>query len=110
MTQILEVYQEMTAMHIQQLANWMSTVETRYNEDGQTTSLVATYKKHSKLDIWFFYYDDIRPNMGLIGGSIMDFFLSKYVPTGNPVVNTEVMVLKELTDSELEIYSPTEEE
>lgn len=96
MTTILEVYQEVTAQHVQQLANWMSTVESRYNEDGQTTSLVAEYKKHTTLDIWFFYYDDIRPNMGSIGGAIMDFFLRNYLPTGKPVVNSEVLQLKDV--------------
>jgi len=110
MTKILKIQQQSTAEHVKQLANWMSTVESRYNEDGQTTALVADYYKHPTQNIWFFYYNSIRPNMGQIGGAMMDFFLSNYQPTGEPVVNPDVMEIVNLTNAELEAYAPNDPE
>ena len=103
---IIRLYQELSARHIQQLANWISTVEQRYDSDGQVTSNVASYKKHPTQDIWFFYYSDIADHMGEIGSQIMNFILGTYAPTGNPVVNTEVLEIVTLTEAELKEYDP----
>jgi hypothetical protein len=106
---IIRIYQELTAQHIQQLANWISTVEQRY-DDGQVTSNVANYYKHPTQDIWFFYYNDIANHMGDIGSQIMGFILGTYAPTGNPVINTEVLEIVTLTEAELEEYDPPKPE
>jgi len=106
---IIRLYQELSAQHIQQLANWISTVEQRY-DDGQVTANVASYKKHPTQDIWFFYYNDSADHMGEIGSQIMDFILGTYAPTGNPVVNTEVLEIVTLTETELAEYDPPEPE
>ena len=107
---IIRLYQELSAQHIQQLANWISTVEQRYDGDGQVTSNVANYKKHPTQDIWFFYYSDIEDHMGEIGSQIMGFILGTYAPTGNPVVNREVLEIVTLTEDELAEYDPPEPE
>ena len=107
---IIRLYQELSAQHIQQLANWISTVEQRYDGDGQVTSNVANYKKHPTQDIWFFYYNDIADHMGEIGSQIMSFILGTYAPTGNPVINTEVLEIVTLTEAELTEYDPPEPE
>jgi len=106
---IIRIYQELTAQHIQQLANWISTVEQRY-DDGQVTSNVANYYKHPTQDIWFFYYNDIANHMGDIGSQIMGFILGTYAPTGNPVINTEVLEIVTLTEAELAEYDPPKPE
>ena len=106
---IIRLYQELSAQHIQQLANWISTVEQRY-DNGQVTSNVANYKKHPTQDIWFFYYSDIADHMGKIGSQIMGFILGTYAPTGNPVVNREVLEIVTLTEAELTEYDPPEPE
>jgi len=103
---IIRLYQELSAQHIQQLANWISTVEQRYDSGGQVTSNVASYKKHPTQDIWFFYYSDIADHMGEIGSQIMGFILGTYAPTGNPVVNREVLEIVTLTETELKEYDP----
>ena len=105
----IRLYQELSAQHIQQLANWISTVEQRY-DDGQVTANVAEYKKHPTQDIWFFYYSDIADHMGAIGSQIMNFILGTYAPTGNPVVNREVLEVVTLTESQLAEYDPPEPE
>ena len=103
---IIRLYQELSAQHIQQLANWISTVEQRYDSDGQVTSNVANYKKHPTQDIWFLYYNDIANHMGEIGSQIMDFILGTYAPTRNPVVNREGLEIVTLTEAELAEYDP----
>ena len=106
---VIKTNDELVAARVKQLASWVSTVEQRY-ESGQTTSSVAEYKKHPSQDIWFFFYDDIFPNMGDIGKQIMDFLLTDYEPTGNPVINTEVLEVVELTEAELSEYDPQDDE
>ncbi len=44
--------------------------------------------------------------MGEIGSQIMNFILGTYAPTGNPVVNTEVLQIVTLTETELAEYDP----
>lgn len=106
---VIKTNDELIAQRVGQLADWVSTVEQRY-EEGQTTSSVAMYHKHPSEDIWFFYYDDIFPNMGVIGQQIMGFLLTDYEPTGNPVINTEVLQVVELTEAEIIEYQPQDDE
>lgn len=110
MTKIIEMYREVDAMNIQWLANRISTIEQRYAEDGQVSNNVANYKKHPSKDTWFFYFNDIYPHMGTIGSQVMGFLLGVYAPTGNPVVNTEVLRVIDLTDKQLLEYDPPEPE
>src|SRR6056297_1439404 len=93
---ILEVYQELTANHVKWLANVISTIEQRYESEENTTSDVANFYKHTSKDIWWFYYDDISSNMGNIGSNVMGFFLGNYAPTGEPVINTNVLKVKDV--------------
>ena len=48
--------------------------------------------------------------MGDIGSQIMGFILGTYAPTGNPVINTEVLEIVTLTEAELTEYDPPEPE
>lgn len=90
---VIEVYQEITARHVEQLANWISTVEQRYEQHGQVTNKAFEFEKVG--DVWEADYDAVRDNMGDIGKQIMDFFLGTYAPTGDPVVNKDVLRLIE---------------
>lgn len=91
---VIEVYQEITARHIEQLANWLSTVEQRYEQNGQVTNKIFEFEKVG--DVWQADYDEIVKNMGDIGVQIIGFLMSDYAPTGNPVINPEVLQIKEI--------------
>lgn len=104
---IIEVYQELTAQRVKQLANWISTIEQLY-QIGQVTKSVTDFYKHPTKDIWFFIYDPLFNNMGNIGKQVMGFLMGPYHVTGNPVINTEVLVVKDLTDQEVQEYLPNE--
>jgi hypothetical protein len=105
---IIEIYQELTAQRVIQLANWISTVEQLYNA-GQVTKTVAEYKKHPTENIWYILHDPLFNNMGNIGKQIMGFLLGSYHVTGNPVINQEVLLIKELTEEEYQNYLQNEE-
>lgn len=96
MTKIIETYQQLTADHIKWLANVLSTVEQRYETGENTTTNIANYQKHPKADKYWFYYNDILPNMGETGQEIVNLLLGTYEPTGAPVINTDVINVKEV--------------
>jgi hypothetical protein len=96
MTKIIEVYRQLTAEHVKWLANVLSTVEQRYENGDNTTSNVANYQKHPIEDKYWFYYNEVLSNMGETGQQIVGFLLSDYEPTGDPVINTDVINVKEV--------------
>ncbi|NQZ74559.1 MAG: hypothetical protein HRT61_00345 [Ekhidna sp.] len=110
MVKIIQLYREVDAINIQWLANRISTIEQRYQEDGQISNNIADYFKHPSKDIWFFYFDEVSPHMGDIGSVVMGFLLGSYAPTGNPIVNTEVLQVIDITDEEALEYNPPEPE